>query len=414
MERMSVWGAGLLMLAATPFAVGDELSESPFFKDSKTQLLNRNFFFNRDFRDNASTAQSYRQEWAQGLIGTFNSGFTEGTVGFGIDLLGMYGLKLDSSSDRINSGLLPSSGNHVAGVDHAQNDYSKATGAIKIKVSNTVLKYGGQSVATPVFATADSRLLPETVEGFFLSSKEVKDLTVEAGHFTSMTLQAYARRPGSALTGADILGASYKLTPTLTASLYGSSVKDYWKKRYAALAWVKPLDDLQTVSLDLRAYDLKSQGEEKAGELDNQSFSLKGAYRYAGSTFSLANQQIHGRGAFQLYVDGTNTDYLSNYIQYAEFTRENERSWQARYDFNFASIGVPGLTFMTRYVRGDNFSASAGQDDREWERDIEMGYVVQSGPAKNLSFRMRQATYRNSFNGSLDEVRLITEYPLNW
>ena len=213
MERMSVWGSGLLMLATTPFAVGDELGDSAFFKDSKTQLLNRNFFFNRDFRDNASTAQSYRQEWAQGLIGTFNSGFTEGTVGFGIDLLGMYGLKLDSSSDRINSGLLPSSGNHVPGVDQAENDYSKATGAVKVKISNTVLKYGGQSVNTPVFATADSRLLPETVEGFFLSSKEVKDLTVEAGHFTSMTLQAYSTRSGSALTGADILGASYKLSP---------------------------------------------------------------------------------------------------------------------------------------------------------------------------------------------------------
>lgn len=414
MKRIKMLGIGSLVVAVSPLALGNDVSDSAFLKDSKTQLLNRNFFFNRDFRDNASTSQSYRQEWAQGLIGTFTSGYTGGAVGFGVDLLGMYGLKLDSSSERINTGLLPSNGSHAPGVDHAENDYSKATGAVKVKISNTVLKYGGQSVATPVFATADSRLLPETVEGFFLSSKEIPDLTVEAGHFTSMTLQAYSTREGSALTGADILGGSYKLTPNLTASLYGSSVKDYWKKRYAALAWIKPLDSLQTVQLDLRAYDLKSQGEEKSGDLDNQSFSIKGTYRYGGNTFALANQQIHGRGAFQLYVDGTNTDYLSNYVQYAEFTRANERSWQARYDYNFASAGVPGLNFMTRYVRGDNFSASPGQNDREWERDVEMSYVVQSGPIKDLSFRMRQATYRNSFNGSLDEVRLITEYPLSW
>lgn len=413
MKHNALLGASLLAFTVCPWVHASELADSPFFKDSKTTLLNRNFFFNRDFRDNASTAQSYRQEWAQGLIGTFTSGYTAGTVGFGVDAIGMYGFKLDSSSDRINSGLLPSSGNAVAGVDHAENDYSKATGAIKIKVSKTVLKYGGLQVATPVFATADSRLLPETVEGFFLSSKEIPDLTIEAGHFTSMTLQAYSGRADSRLTEADMLGVTYKFTPQLTGYLYGSSVEDYWKKRYAALAWVRPIDSLQSVQLDARFYDLKSQGAERSGELDNQSFSLKGAYTYGGHTFALARQEVHGKGAFQLYVDGTNTDYLSNYIQYAEFVREHEKSWQVRYDYNFAMVGVPGLNFMTRYVHGDNFSAQAGQNDREWERDVDMSYVLQSGTAKGLSFRVRQATYRNSFNGSLDEVRLITEYPIS-
>ncbi|EKM6435088.1 OprD family outer membrane porin, partial [Pseudomonas aeruginosa] len=45
--------------------------------------------------------------------------------------------------------------------------------------------------------------------------------------------------------------------------------------------------------------------------------------------------------------------------------------------------------------------------------DVEVKYVVQGGAAKDLAFRVRQATVRSdSFESDLDEVRLIVEYPL--
>jgi imipenem/basic amino acid-specific outer membrane pore len=90
-----------------------------------------------------------------------------------------------------------------------------------------------------------------------------------------------------------------------------------------------------------------------------------------------------------------------------------------------ASFGVPGLSLMTRYVKGDQIDFTkadpngayfrAGADDeKQWERDIEAKYVVQSGSAKDLSLRLRQATHRSSsFESDVDEVRLIIEYPLS-
>ncbi|SFL07363.1 MULTISPECIES: OprD family outer membrane porin [unclassified Pseudomonas] len=39
--------------------------------------------------------------------------------------------------------------------------------------------------------------------------------------------------------------------------------------------------------------------------------------------------------------------------------------------------------------------------------------MIQNGPLKNLSFRLRQVTYRNSFSGDVDDVRFITQYPIN-
>jgi hypothetical protein len=45
----------------------------------------------------------------------------------------------------------------------------------------------------------------------------------------------------------------------------------------------------------------------------------------------------------------------------ADFANADEKSWQARYDYNFAAIGLPGLTLMTRYVTGDNFGANGNR-----------------------------------------------------
>lgn len=414
MKKLPVLCTVVLTTTASQWVCADDWADSEFFKDSKTQLLSRNFYFNRDYRQ-PGAAQNYRAEWAQGFIGTFTSGFTSGTVGFGLDLMGMYGMKLDSSSDRINTGLLPSSGSGRAGVDHAQDDYFKGGAAVKVKVSKTVLKFGDQILNNPVFTNSDSRLLPETVQGFYLNSKEIEDLTVEAGHITSMRLKERTSHNSSPLTKADFFGATYAFTPGISASVYGSRVEDYWDKRYLGGTWTLPINKEQALTLDFRGYDLKSTGRELGGDLDNRSFSLKATYRFNAHTFALANQQIHGKGSYSYGVDGGDSNYLANYIQYGDFVREDERSWQARYDYNFSSVGAPGLSFMTRYVRGDNISLASGVSDaKEWERDVQLAYVVQSGPVKHLNFKIRQATYRNDFGTQLDEVRLITEYPLNW
>ena len=46
---------------------------------------------NRDYKH----GKSDRMEWGQGFIGNFSSGFTQGTVGFGVDAFGLYALRLD-------------------------------------------------------------------------------------------------------------------------------------------------------------------------------------------------------------------------------------------------------------------------------------------------------------------------------
>ena len=75
---------------------------------------------------------------------------------------------------------------------------------------------------------------------------------------------------------------------------------------------------------------------------------------------------------------------------------------------------MPGLTFMTRYLSGDNIELGAGKPEgKEWERDTDIGYVVQNGPLKNFGVKWRNATVRSShFGNDLDENRLILSYVL--
>ena len=93
-----------------------------------------------------------------------------------------------------------------------------------------------------------------------------------------------------------------------------------------------------------------------------------------------------------------------------EFAGADERSWQVRHDYDFAALGVPGLTTTVRYIRGDNVDTGLGFEGEEWERDLDIGYTVQSGALKNLNIRLRNVTARSNYRTDIDENRLIFNY----
>ncbi|MDF0730598.1 OprD family porin [Pseudomonas entomophila] len=436
--RVMKWSMIALAVAAgtSQFAVASSQDESKgFVEDSKLSVKTRMLYFSRDFRNSPADSKSRTEETGLGFHGAFESGFTQGTVGVGVDAIGLLGVKLDSGKGRAGSGLFPTGSD-----GRSQDDYSEAHGAVKMRISDTTLKYGGQYTALPVFATDDSRLLPEVAEGFLLTSKEVKGLELNAGHFTRLNAQAQTykdsvlgknrntgvKTPG--LTEANVFGGTYAITDGLSTSLYYSRVEDHFRKYYGNLNWAVPLSDKQGLVFDFNIYDTKSIGDNRTGayvakadgsnKLDNVAASLSAAYNIGAHTFTLAYQKVSGDGDYAYGIDGGGSIFLANSIARSDFNAEDEKSWQARYDLNFAEYGIPGLSFMTRYARGTGAQTSSTDNGKEWERDIDVKYVLQSGPAKDLSLRVRQATYRSSDgvyydSNSIDELRLIVEYPLS-
>ncbi|WP_087500315.1 OprD family porin [Pseudomonas sp. SID14000] len=409
--------------AARPSAIASALalagvapmSQAAFFEDSTATLETRNMYFNRDFRDGTSAQQSKRDEWAQGFILNFESGYTDGTVGFGLDALGMLGIKLDSSPDRTDTGLLPT---HDDG--KAADEYSKLGLTGKVKVSQTELKVGTLIPELPTLQPNDGRILPQTFEGGLLTSKEVKGLTFTGGrldkakdrndtNWEDLALNNKNGRFGGSFSAdnLDLAGLDYQFTDRITGSYHFAQLDDIYRQHFIGMVATQPWGP-GTFGVDLRLAVSDDAGSAKAGNIDNTTVNGMLSYALGGHKISAAWQQLSGESAFP-YVDGADP-YLVNFVQINDFAGADEHSWQARYDYNFAALGVPGLTFMTRYISGDNVSRAAGGEGKEWERDTEMKYVVQSGPLKNVAVRLRNATFRSNFARDADEVRLLVSY----
>ncbi|HBS5050792.1 TPA: OprD family outer membrane porin, partial [Klebsiella pneumoniae] len=93
-------------------------------------------------------------------------------------------------------------------------------------------------------------------------------------------------------------------------------------------------------------------------------------------------------------------------------------SWQASYGLDFAGLGVPGLSWTTAYVRGDNIKTAETSNGKEHEWFNQVQYQVQNGMAKDLKLRLRYSVLRVSsnasdYNVSGNEVRFYVEYPFD-
>ena len=95
-----------------------------------------------------------------------------------------------------------------------------------------------------------------------------------------------------------------------------------------------------------------------------------------------------------------------------EFAEKDERSWQARYEYDFAAVGVPGLVATVRYISSDNVDTDRGFEGTAHERDLDVSYTIQSGPLRNVGIRIRNVAARSNYRSDIDENRLILSYTL--
>ncbi|QAX85081.1 outer membrane porin, OprD family [Pseudomonas sp. DTU12.3] len=401
-----------------------QVQASGLLEDTTAKIESRTVYFNRDFRDGHTSSDqgaSKREESAQGFILNLQSGYTDGTVGFGIDALGMLGFQLDSSPDRSNSGLLPSSGENPRG---SKGQYAKMGLTAKVKVSDTVLKYGALLPDLPLLKYNDGRLLPTMFNGAMLTSKELKDLTFMAARLDKYTardstdsqdIRVHCKNKRYACNTTsdhfDMYGFEYKINDRLTGQYHYAELEDVYRQHFVGLLANQPLAG-GVLKADLRLLKSADSGDAKAGSIDNRALSGMLSYGISGHTFSAGWQRMNGDNSMP-YLDGSNP-YLVNYVQVNDFAAAQERSWQLRYDYDFKAIGINGLSFLTRYVNGDHIKVlGSDQDGKEWERDSELKYVIQTGTFKDVSLRLRNATYRTNyekFARDVDETRLIVSY----
>ncbi|SFM37297.1 OprD family porin [Halopseudomonas yangmingensis] len=386
------------------------LQAGGFIEDSSASLQLRNFYFNRDFRgSSAPNAQSKAEEWAQGVVLRAESGYTPGAVGFGLDAQAMLGIRLDSDDQRAGTGLLP---NRYG--DQGPAEYSQLLMTAKAKVSNSTLRIGSLYPQLPIAQASDIRLLPQSYSGAMLQVGEIDNLDLQAGQLRETSYRASTDREDIAATlgGSsdrfNYLGGSYRFTPQTSLGLWRGQLQDVYRQDLVNLIHSQPLGDW-TLGANLAWFETRDHGSQRL-TIDHSMKSLMLSAAQGGHTLRLGYQHSDGDTAFPYLRE--NNPYIANYVQVLDFARADEKSWQARYDFDFATVGIPGLKALARYIRGSNIDMGAAGRGKEWERDLDVTYAFQTGPLKNLSIQWRNAMVRSDAIRDIDENRLILNYKI--
>ncbi|MEX3775942.1 OprD family porin [Pseudomonas sp. MYb118] len=405
----------LIALAVASTALPASAEESGFVDGAKVNLNLRNFYINRNFT-NPSKTQGKAEEWTQSFILDAKSGFTQGTVGFGMDVLGLYSVKLDGGKGTGGTQLLP--------LDHdgrPADNFGRTNVAFKARLSQTEVKVGEWMPVLPILRSDDGRSLPQTFRGGQVTSREIAGLTLYGGQFRQNSPRDDSSMGDLSMTGKaaftsdrfNFQGGEYLFNEKRTQiALWNAQLKDIYRQQYLNLTHSQPVGDW-TLGANLGYFIGKEDGSALAGDLDNKTWSALLSAKYGGHTFYVGLQKLSGDSAW-MRVNGTSGGTLANDSYNSSYDNAREKSWQLRHDYNFVALGIPGLTLMNRYISGDNVHTGAITDGKEWGRESELGYTVQSGALKDLNLKWRNSTIRRDYsNNEFDENRLIVSYPIS-
>ncbi|WP_077044698.1 OprD family outer membrane porin [Pseudomonas sp. KK4] len=440
-----------LALAVAVGVLAQQAGAAGFIEDSKASVSSRTYYFDSDKREGStstapSNAGNRQREAAEGLKFDYQSGFTQGVVGFGIDAQALVGIHLDGGRGHHpdNNSFTPSDSD-----GSAESEWSRLAGNVKARFSKTEAHLGGALQPNmPILIANDSRVLPQTFEGGTISSKEIDNVTFNVGQLEHATGRASSNSTGLSVAGATedsnkfrYAGADWKVTKDLTLQYYYANLEDFYKQNFLGLVHVLPIAPNQTFKTDIRYFDSSSDGKngdpgyrfnnnngyaKHLGEIDNKTWSATFTYTLGGSAFLLGHQRVSDDGGFVFLNQGNVVDgrgrnegaggasfYSFTDATVGSFIRAGENTTYGQYSYDFASLGVPGLKASIAYLDGRDIKATSGvgKDLNEHETDARIDYVIQTGPLKGFGTTLRHGTYGgNTSTPDEDQTRLIFNY----
>ncbi|WP_297834044.1 OprD family porin [Pseudomonas sp.] len=440
---MSKYLPAMIFSGAAVIGVDFQAHASGFLDDSKATLEMRNFYINRDNRSGAANP-SKQAEWGQGFILDYRSGYTDGPVGFGVDALGMLGVRLDSGKGTHYNPTGSSRGGQVFPTDsdgRAVNEFSSLGPTFKARISKTEFKLGTLRPTLPVVIYNDGRMLPQTYEGAQFTTRDIDKLTLTAGKLTQAKGRNSTDNQGLSILGANnantgqfvnsflFAGGDYALSKDLTAQYYYGKLEDFYIQHFVGLTHLAQLP-VGTLKTELRGFISDSTGKNasqagrsegyvssgygNSGEVDNRAWSSLFTYSLKGHSVGFGYQRLTGSSDFPFMTEGDGVRaYLTTDRSLNTFQHAGERTLIGTYSYDFASAGIPGLKLSADYLKGQHIATSTG-DSHEWYRGTTLEYAVQSGSFKGLNFAWRNGSFRTALSSSrdVDESKVIVSYTL--
>ncbi|MBP0589742.1 OprD family outer membrane porin [Paraburkholderia sp. LEh10] len=372
-----------------PEQLSSQAKSNGLVADSHLNLLFRNY---ADVFDNEGGP--HRHAWVQGMQANFESGYTKGPVGLGVDASLFASLKLDGGNGAGNMVHVAKGG---GGSDQLAWAYPGMYD-IKGRISETVVKYGLQIVDNnPFMEPHDNRSLPPTFLGVSAVSTDVRNVTLEAGSFTKVNARGHTNLTdmttsygGTTFKRLSYFGGNWDYSPNGTVSLYADQAENVWNQFYASIAQsVGDINGIKWAGL-ANIYSTQNTGSALQGHINNNAYSLSLSAQHGPHQVLLGFQQILGDQFFD-YVNETNGIYLVNSMD-VDYNAPHEKSFQLRYTFDGKHAGLPGFKAMVWGVTGWGADASA---------------EAAANPTSSLYFRNGQPIH-----GTHHEIGFIPSYTL--
>lgn len=404
-----------------------------FVDDSKATVKYKNYYYNNDYREGGSPGKI--EEWAQGLIFDLRSGYSQGTWGLGVDSLLLFGMKLDSGRGRNKGGsMIPTDDGK------AVNEWSRWGATAKFKVGETEMFYGTLQPSLPVLLTNDGRVLPQTYMGGQVTTRDVEGMVFTAGRVTRATSRASTDRTGLAITGgthaSDAFlfgGVDLDVMPGLKGQYYYGKLEGYYQQHFLGGIYQRPLSQGLSLKVDTRFFKTDSIGANSAGKegfsvagytrdntgkIDNTTWSTSIALSVNAHAITIGYQSVSDGSNFVQPAQGSlpnkgaigSSLYLQTDRLIQSFNRAGEQTTFAQYGYDFASLGLPGLRVSTMYLKGTSIKTRSGRDQSEWERDISVDYVIQSGVVKGLGITWLNGKSHSEASRDQDQNRVFISY----
>ncbi len=247
-----------LVVCAAGYATG---AMADPIADGSVELELRNFYINQDQRS-GDPDYSRVEEWGQGAILDLQSGYTSGNVGFGLDVLGQFGFRLDGGGRADKPGSTREPGELFPLEDgKAASEFGRIDPTAKVRVWNSELRVGTLRPDLPVLIRNDSRLLPQTFRGAQLESPIRDDLMLHAGQIhrasqrNSTDYEPMQIRGGDA--GSDrfrFAGLKYQPFEDTSVSYFAAELRDYYLQHFIGLEHAIALGEGE-LEVDARLFD---------------------------------------------------------------------------------------------------------------------------------------------------------------
>ena len=396
-------------------AVKEKLKEQlkdlpPFIRDASLDVNPRTFYFYRNNYDNTKN-----EAWALGGNLTFKSGYlldhlAVGAVGYASD-------HLYAPPGRDGTGILKPGQKNL-------NVLGQIYGEVKI-TDKFVIDLYRKAYDTPYINQQDNRMIPNTFEAYTFTARvggegDAPHFRFGGGYFTKMKprdgsefIPMSQAAGGTVDRGVAVAGGIFEAKNfSLGAINYYS--QDIINIFYTEGKLTLPLESGLGLQLAAQFSDQESTGSNLlyGRPFSTRQFGVRGnlSYRKAMLTLAYTNNAIGGINLFENW--GSFPGYTS--IQFSDFNNAGEQAFMIQGTYNFARLGLPGVTAYALWVHGWNRANPTSRQPvpQEDEFNLDLQWKPKRGFLEGFAFRLRYAHnwQRGEGNPTVDDLRLIVNY----